>query len=284
MNNSTNKLIRIGCFAIATLGATAVISTVIMPQAAYAKSNNASSNSGNGGGGRETRGNPNRDRTTRTSPSNRPAANPRRSDRPNTAPRRSQNPISTDTAPVAAVAHPSELGALNAAHANENALANASPNSRVGRIAIYRDTVLAGQQLETDLSLEQETLAGMLEPTRPSDEISDEISQSMTNVSDAQTALADLLTLQAESPDDPTIAESVLAAQLEVDELAANLTSLQAELDDTYAYESQQEVISGLNDQLADQPALETSTLEAAANKPVTEAVELAVKELLGLD
>ena len=33
----------------------------------------------------------------------------------------------------------SKLGALNAAHASAKALANASPNSRVGKIAAYRD-------------------------------------------------------------------------------------------------------------------------------------------------
>ncbi len=33
----------------------------------------------------------------------------------------------------------SKLGALNAAHASATAFANASPNSRVGRIAAYRD-------------------------------------------------------------------------------------------------------------------------------------------------
>ena len=34
--------------------------------------------------------------------------------------------------------HPSELGALNALNASPNAFANASPTSRVGRIAAYR--------------------------------------------------------------------------------------------------------------------------------------------------
>lgn len=286
MYKSTNNLLRTCCFAIATIGGVAVVSTAFAPQAAYAKSNKASSNSGKGGGGREARGNPNRDRTTQTSPGNRPAANPRRSGRPTATPLRSQPPaaVVVETAPVVALAHPSELGALNAAHANENALANASPNSRVGRIAIYRDTVLAGQQLETDLSSAEETLAAMVLPTRPSDEVSDEISQTMINLSDAEIALMGLLALQAETPDDLTVADSILAAQQEVDDRAATLIDLQTELGETFAYESQQDVVSDINDQLTEQPALETATLEAAANKPVTEAVELAVKELLGLN
>lgn len=37
----------------------------------------------------------------------------------------------------------SELKGLNAAHASPNALANASPNSQVGRLATYRDAALA---------------------------------------------------------------------------------------------------------------------------------------------
>lgn len=37
----------------------------------------------------------------------------------------------------------SELGGLNAAHANANAFANASANSAVGRVAIYRDAIAA---------------------------------------------------------------------------------------------------------------------------------------------
>jgi hypothetical protein len=36
----------------------------------------------------------------------------------------------------------SELGALNAAHASPTALANASPNSRVGKIAAYKEAAI----------------------------------------------------------------------------------------------------------------------------------------------
>src|SRR5262245_20931683 len=39
----------------------------------------------------------------------------------------------------------SSLGALNAAHASPDALANASPNSRVGKIAAYKEAALAAQ-------------------------------------------------------------------------------------------------------------------------------------------
>jgi hypothetical protein len=38
-----------------------------------------------------------------------------------------------------------DLGALNAAHASDTALANASPNSRVGKIAAYKEAELKAQ-------------------------------------------------------------------------------------------------------------------------------------------
>ena len=50
-------------------------------------------------------------------------------------------------------ATPSELGALNAAHASPQALAHASPNSRVGRIAAYRDAVLGRAVVPSDYDL-----------------------------------------------------------------------------------------------------------------------------------
>jgi hypothetical protein len=42
-------------------------------------------------------------------------------------------------------AEASSLGALNAAHASDTALANASPNSRVGKIAAYKEAELAAK-------------------------------------------------------------------------------------------------------------------------------------------
>lgn len=45
----------------------------------------------------------------------------------------------------------SSMGALNAAHANAMALANASENSRVGMIALYKAAVMASADAEADL-------------------------------------------------------------------------------------------------------------------------------------
>src|SRR4029453_6216748 len=44
----------------------------------------------------------------------------------------------------------SKLGALNAAHASDTALANASSNSRVGKIAAYKEAELAAKAAAAD--------------------------------------------------------------------------------------------------------------------------------------
>src|SRR5215468_8671215 len=43
-----------------------------------------------------------------------------------------------------------ELGALNAAHASATALAHANPNSRVGKIAAYKEAELAAKAAAAD--------------------------------------------------------------------------------------------------------------------------------------
>ena len=45
----------------------------------------------------------------------------------------------------------SELKGLNAYHASDTAFENAAPNSRVGRLATYRDAALATQEAEADI-------------------------------------------------------------------------------------------------------------------------------------
>ena len=50
----------------------------------------------------------------------------------------------------------SELKGLNAAHASETAMANASPNSMVGKIEAYRQAILAGQAAEAEEGEEEE--------------------------------------------------------------------------------------------------------------------------------
>ncbi|MES2814097.1 MAG: hypothetical protein V4720_04285, partial [Pseudomonadota bacterium] len=57
---------------------------------------------------------------------------------------------------------------------------------------------------------------------------------------------------------------------------------LQDEYDNAVAYEAVDAAIDELTQKIEDQPELETSLLEAAANKDVTPEVEAAVRKLLG--
>jgi hypothetical protein len=53
----------------------------------------------------------------------------------------------------------SKLGALNAAHASDTALANASPNSRVGKIAAYKEAELAAKAAAADAAAADQAIA-----------------------------------------------------------------------------------------------------------------------------
>jgi hypothetical protein len=53
----------------------------------------------------------------------------------------------------------SKLGALNAAHASDTALANASPNSRVGKIAAYKEAELAAKAAAADAATADQAVA-----------------------------------------------------------------------------------------------------------------------------
>jgi hypothetical protein len=53
----------------------------------------------------------------------------------------------------------SKLGALNAAHASDTALANASPNSRVGKIAAYKEAEIAAKAAEADAAAADQVVA-----------------------------------------------------------------------------------------------------------------------------
>ncbi len=65
----------------------------------------------------------------------------------------------------------SELKGLNAANANENALLNASANSRVGKIAAYKEAALASDAAAVVVEQAESALAGLAEPTRNIEEI-----------------------------------------------------------------------------------------------------------------
>jgi protein involved in temperature-dependent protein secretion len=60
------------------------------------------------------------------------------------------------------------LGALNAAHASPNALAHASPSSRVGKIAAYKESVSALNAANANLASAQAAFNANPNPTTQS--------------------------------------------------------------------------------------------------------------------
>jgi hypothetical protein len=98
-------------------------------------------------------------------------------------------------------AEASSLGALNAAHASETALANASPNSRVGKIAAYKEAELAAKTAAADAATAdqavadaQEALDGALAANADDDPLNDvdqdTIDGLTQDVADAEAAAA----------------------------------------------------------------------------------------------
>ncbi len=184
--------------------------------------------------------------------------------------------------------HPSDLGALNAANASANALANASEDSRVGKIAAYRDAVLRGQVLETDYEMAALALESLAPPTRDAETIAFERAAELESRALAQDALdrmrEELKATEGAGGTDLELAESISDAQADLELQDAEIEKLSKELAATEDYNDAVAELENLEKQLEAQPALETSLLEAAANKPVTPEVEKAVQELLGLN
>ncbi|WP_114965503.1 hypothetical protein [Alkalilacustris brevis] len=106
----------------------------------------------------------------------------------------------------------SELRGLNAANANPQALANAAPDSQVGRIATYREATLAAREindayeaLEAEVNDDILAIEDQLDELRSSEEIE-----------------ADLLALgpvPETEPEDPATADERAALQAELDEV-----------------------------------------------------------------
>jgi chromosome segregation ATPase len=181
-------------------------------------------------------------------------------------------------------AHPSELGALNAANASPTALANAAPNSRVGRIATYRDTVLAGEPLREELEEQLEFLEGLEEPDRTVQEIDDDLEVALGEVQTNRDTVAELeQALEDAGGSDPDIEAQLEEAQAELDASIDEAQTLNDERQAAIEYNEAVEEVEELTELVEEQDLAEREALEAAANKPVTDAVEEQVKALLGL-
>ena len=281
--------------SVALLGSAAIVAAVSMPDAAFAKSGNGNgggngngvgngNGDGNGNGGGN--GNGNSDGKAGGGSAEKAASKSSKSGSAGKAApaakakTKAKKKTLLDDLGVSA----SELGALNAAHANENALKNASPNSRVGRVAAYRDSVLAGQEMQAELEAKQAELDGMTPPARSSTEVDVDLAAAGQTTTEKANAVADLEQALADAGGvDAGIEADLATARDELAAAEATEAGLQAEYDNALGYETLDAEVADLTQQVEEQPAVERALLEAAANKPVTDAVEAAVKALLGL-
>lgn len=118
----------------------------------------------------------------------------------------------------------SELKGLNAVHASATALANASPNSQVGRIAAYRAAALAGQAANEDLAAAQEDLASAQDALAGAEaalkELQDGYTGRTTAEVDAEIAGLDPAASDYQSRLDALNAEKAAAAEFEAEQAA----------------------------------------------------------------
>ncbi|MFM7445058.1 MAG: hypothetical protein ACKO2N_14325 [Tabrizicola sp.] len=302
MMKTSFHFLKVCSLSVALLGSVALITAVSTPDMAFAKSGNdngggkgGGNGNGNGNGGGNGNGNSKAEKSGGGSSKSEKSGGSAKSEKKSggdatstkTKTKSKTKSKKKDLAEELGV-HPSELGALNAAHANENALKNASPNSRVGRIAAYRDAVVAGEALKATLAEKEAELDALTPPARSSDVVQTELdlaaletATAAGQVSELETALAN-----ADPADIATITQieaDLAAARTTLGEAEAAEAALEDELADAVAFETLEDEVADLSQKVEDQPELERSLLEAAANKEVTDEVEAAVKKLLGL-
>lgn len=318
-----NTLLRISTMSVALLSASAVATVLIAPDIAYAGKGNDNGNGGNGNGGngngKSNAGGAKADKSDakgksaaakgksdKASSSRGPkfslkgifggekkerAAKPKRSvvkkvaksraptEAPAPAPK-PKRPTLADTLGV----HPSELGALNAAHASPQALANASPNSRVGKLAIYMGEVIASRELQAELDAAQAVLAALDEPARSIEDVDLALATAKTERSDLQSQV-DALTAELAQIDggDDAIEGEITTLNEAIAAKDGEISDLEQERADGVAYAEALSTVEELEGELETQGETQRSALEAAANKEVTDEVEAAVQMLLGI-
>jgi chromosome segregation ATPase len=155
----------------------------------------------------------------------------------------------------------------------------------VGRLAAYRTAVLNGNAIEEDYARALATLDGLDEPARSVADIDAAIGVATGDLAQAEADRAVLeAELEAAGGSDSAIEAEIAAKTGEINQLAAEIGTLEDERADAANYEEAAEAVALLDDQLTEQQDLERSLLDAAANKPVTDAVVAQVNALLGLE
>ncbi|OOY30100.1 hypothetical protein BMI88_18185 [Thioclava sp. F36-6] len=165
----------------------------------------------------------------------------------------------------------SELKGLNAAHASATALANASPNSQVGRIATYRDSVVGAAQAEEDLATAQQTLSDLeAQDVRTPEAIQSDIDNLDPEAEDYQSQLD---TLEAEKQAAETYQTDLATAQDQVTELEKQVAEAdQMQADSLLAASNGRDLspeAKAYLHELLDLPPPETATEEPPADGDV---------------
>ena len=314
-------LLKISTLSVALLSGSALVVAVVTPDVAYAGKGNGngggnSGSNGNAGGNGDKAGNSSAsngkavgrsDSGSRTKSTSRGPVRSlsdllrgksrdrkvRRSAQPKTktvtarapktasapAPKPKGNPLAHELG-----VHPNELGALNAAHASPSALANASPNSRVGKLANYMDEVEASRELLAELEVAQDELAMLDEPTRSQEEIDAAISIAEGEILDLDDELASLNQQLADAGgNDAGIEAQIVDVETALAAKDEEIADLQQERADGEAYRTALDDVERIESELETQEADQRMALEDAANKPVTDEVEVAVQKLLGI-
>jgi hypothetical protein len=179
----------------------------------------------------------------------------------------------------------SKLGALNAAHASANALDNASPNSRVGKIAAYQDANAAAVESGVALQAAQDQLASLNEAVTNYDTALAGVTTAEGNLATGAPALQGII-------DDPLATDDAkAAAAAELQDLNDAVTTAQATADGLQAaadaaadqIPAAEEAVAQAEIDAAAAEAAALTALEAAANKPVDDEgeVKAAVDALL---
>jgi chromosome segregation ATPase len=295
MKTPTLRVLRACTLTIALLGSAAIVAAISLPDVAFAKSGNEGGNgngngggNGNGNGGGNGNGNAKSNGNGGGNGSNAKASGggETQSTKAKGAEASKKTKVSAKTKRLADElgVSASELGALNAAHANANAFKNAAPNSRVGRIGAYRTAVLEGRELEAELAEKQALLDALTPPDRPASEVAAELDDAVEDVAAKARDVAQLEDdLAAAGGADPAIEAELDLARDALAEAEATEEDLRGELANAAEYAALDADVQALEEAVEEQPQRERDLLEAAANKPVTDAVEAAVKKLLGL-
>ena len=174
-------------------------------------------------------------------------------------------------------------GALNAANASPNALANASPNSRVGKIAIYAAEVGITQELIAELEAAQDVLDGLEEPMRDIEDIDMALDEARAQKSALEDQLADLNAALDGAEDPAAIQAQIDEANAALETTNTTISDLEQERADGEAYAAAEKEVERLEGEVEGQADTQRAALEDAANKEVTDEVEIAVQKLLGI-